>query len=443
MTMSRYSEYRWSGVDWLGDVPAHWGVVPLKRIFEVSLGKMLQNEASSESDEAKPYLRAANIKWSGVDTSDIKLMWISSRERSHLRLRVGDLLVSEGGDVGRSCVWQAELPECYFQNSVNRVRSRGEGDTKYLYYWMSAIKSKGFIDVICNKSTIAHFTAEKVAEVPTPFPPLQEQLAIAAFLDRETAVIDALIAEQERLLALLAEKRQAVISHAVTKGLDPDAPMKDSEVAWLGRVPAHWAVVPLKRCLSDIKAGPFGSALTKDMYVDSGYRVYGQEQVIPADFSVGDYYVDEQVFRELRQYQVTPGDVLISCVGTFGKVAVVPADIEAGVINPRLLRLRCAQAVSPDYLVELLRSSSVFEQISSASRGGTMDIINAGTLGKVWVALPPPEEQADIIQFVRAELQRIEALTDASRRAASLIRERRVALIAAAATGKIDVREVA
>ena len=182
-------------------------------------------------------------------------MWFSPRDRLQLRLCAGDLLVSEGGDVGRSSLWKKELEECYIQNSVNRIRGKKNNSTRFLYYWIATVKAKGYIDVLCNKSTIAHFTAEKVAEVPVPFPPTREQTTIATFLDRETAKIDGLIAEQEKLIALLAEKRQATISHAVTKGLNPAAPMKDSGVAWIGEIPQDWSSVQLKHLCSLLKDG--------------------------------------------------------------------------------------------------------------------------------------------------------------------------------------------
>lgn len=243
----RYPAYRESGIDWLGEVPQHWDVGPLKRRYTVTLGKMLQPEPKSEEDTFAQYLRAANIQWGMVDVSDMNSMWFSPADRKALTLNTGDLLVSEGGDVGRSAIWQGELEECYFQNSVNRVRPQENASTAYLFYWMATIKAKGYVDVLCNKSTIAHFTAEKVAAVPVPMPPLPEQIAVAAFLDRETAKIDALVAEQRRLIDLLREKRQAVISHAVTKGLNPNAPLKPSGIDWLGDVPEGWEVGPLKR----------------------------------------------------------------------------------------------------------------------------------------------------------------------------------------------------
>ena len=266
MSFPRYPEYKDSGVEWLGEVPAHWTVAPLKRGFSVTLGKMLQPDSSGPDDELVPYLRAANIQWTGVDVSDIKQMWLSPRDRVQLALQLGDLLVSEGGDVGRSCLWGDEIANCSFQNSVNRVRAIQGGSTRFLYYWMSTIKDKGYVDVLCNKSTIAHFTAEKVAAVSVPFPSANEQSGIATFLDHETAKIDALVAEQEKLIALLQEKRQAVISHAVTKGLDANVPMKDSGVEWLGEVPGHWEVAKTARFFKVA----MGQTILKEDLIDEG-----------------------------------------------------------------------------------------------------------------------------------------------------------------------------
>src|SRR5690606_7911828 len=266
-------------------------------------------------------------------------------------------------------------------------------------------------------------------------PTLCEQTQIARFLDHETARIDALIEEQQRLIELLKEKRQAVISHAVTKGLDPTVPMKDSGVEWLGEVPAHWEVKRLKHLCADIKAGPFGSALTKDMYVATGYKIYGQEQVIPGDFSIGDYYIDEERFESLRQYQIAPGDVLISCVGTFGKIAVVPDDAEPGIINPRLIRVRSNHYATPQYLSTVLHSGVVFEQFSVLSRGGTMDVINIGSLSEIVLAVPPLKEQVAILTFIEEQSRRFDGLMLEASGGVSLLPERRSALVSAAVTG--------
>jgi len=282
-----------------------------------------------------------------------------------------------------------------------------------------------------------------VRDFAIALPPVNEQCVINAFLDRETAKIDALVAEQEQLIALLKEKRQAVISHAVTQGLNPSVPMKDSGVAWLGEVPAHWRVIRLKQLVAESVAGPYGASLTKAMYSSTGYRVYGQQQVIADDFSIGDYFISEEKYAEMRRYTVYEGDVLISVMGTIGKVAVVTADTKPGIINPRLVRYRCNEKVRPRYLQRVLMCEKHQEHLSLESNGTTMEGLNMVTLGKVPVPTPPLNEQQQILAYLTERDAEFEPLIKEAAKTIQLLIERRTALISAAVTGQIDVRGVA
>ena len=209
-----------SEIEWLGEVPEHWEVSLLKWRYQVTLGKMLKSKQTSPNETEEFYLRAANIQWRGVDTTDVKRMWFTEAEKKKLKLYRDDLLVSEGGDVGRSSLWNEEIEDCYIQNSINRIRARENADTRFLYYWMYFIKHVGYIDMICNKATIAHFTVEKVGATPCVYPPLEEQKQIIAFLDKETTKIDTLIEKCETAIELLKERRTALISAAVTGKID-------------------------------------------------------------------------------------------------------------------------------------------------------------------------------------------------------------------------------
>lgn len=437
MSFPRYPNYKASGVEWLGEVPGHWGVTALKRGFNVTLGKMLQPESSGPDDELLPYLRAANIQWGGVDTSDIKKMWLSKRDRAQLRLERGDLLVSEGGDVGRTCLWAAELDDCYFQNSVNRVRARDGHSNRYLCYWMSTIKDKGYIDVLCNKSTIAHFTAEKVSAVPTPFPPPAEQTLIAEFLDRETAKIDGLVAEQRRLMELLKEKRQAVISHAVTQGLNPRAPMKPSYIEWLGDVPAHWAVISIK-WLSPVKRGASPRPIDDPKYFDDEGEF---AWVRIADVSACDGVLKETTQRlsELGSslsVKIAPGELFVSIAGTVGKpcLSAIKACIHDGFVYFPTLK------IDPKFLYRIFEEGTCY---GGLGKWGTQLNLNTDTIGSIRVALPPSEELKEILAFLDTETAKLDTLTAEAQRAIDLLQERRTALISAAVTGQIDVRSFA
>ena len=212
--------FKESGSNWIGQIPTHWITGKVKNYFQVTLGKMLQSEQKKESDRLVSYLRAANIQLAGVDISDVKEMWVSENELRELKLADGDILVSEGGDVGRCCIWNSELDECYFQNSINRVRPIGNQSNKFFYYWMTFAKSTGYIDILCNKSTIAHLTAEKLSALPMVFPPIDEQIEISSYLDAMFDKFEALISRSELSIALLKEHRTSLISAAVTGKID-------------------------------------------------------------------------------------------------------------------------------------------------------------------------------------------------------------------------------
>lgn len=446
MSLPSYPTYKDSGVAWLGQVPGHWRVDRFKASIDSCKNGIWGDEPSGDGNDIA-CVRVADFDRVrlGVKEHIPTLRNVSDKERVGRLLTRGDLLLEKSGGgelqpVGQVVMYDLEAP-AVCSNFIAKLSLARDMVPAYWNYVHSAAYSVRLnIGAINQTSGIQNLDQDRYFNERAPFPPSGEQAAIATFLDRETSKIDALIVEQEKLLALLAEKRQATVSHAVTRGVNPNAPMKDSGVAWLGEVPVHWTVVPLKRLLSDVKAGPFGSALTKDMYVSSGYRVYGQEQVIPADFSIGDYYISDSKFAELQQYSVKAGDILISCVGTFGKIAIVPEHVEPGIINPRLIRLRVGATMLGRYLEAVLRSSVVFEQFSMVSRGGTMDVINIGTLNAVTLAIPPTHEQEDLLVFLDVETAKLDKLKSEAERAIALLAERRRALIAAAVTGKIDVR---
>jgi type I restriction enzyme S subunit len=390
---------------------------------------MLQPEQTCPTDVLLPYLRAANIQWGGVDSSDIKQMWLSPRDRAQLFLCKGDLLVSEGGDVGRSCVWQEELDECYFQNSVNRVRARKGNSNRYLCYWMAVMKDKGYVDVLCNKSTIAHFTAEKVAAVPVPFPPLAEQTAIAEFLDRETGKIDGLVAEQRRLMELLKEKRQAVISHAVTKGLNPHAPMKPSGIEWLGDVPAGWTLKRLQN-VCHFQSGKAHEPFICDdgIYMCVTSRFVSTEgkkcKMCSENISPAKQNDTLMVMSDLPNGRALAKGYFVG-------------DDRAYAVNQRVCILR-PFSVAPKYLYYLLDRNPEFLQHDD---GINQTHLSNSEFLKPQFPFPPLAEQTAIADFLDTALAKFDTLTAEAQRAIDLLQERRTALISAAVTGQIDVRQ--
>jgi type I restriction enzyme S subunit len=204
-----------SGIEWLGEIPEHWEVKRLKYIAEIVLGKMLTNEDKGGYYQ-KPYLRAANLNWLKVNVHEVKEMWFSERELKKYRLKRNDLLVSEGGEVGRTCIWKNELPECYIQNSVHKVTMNDDCSPHYFLQVFYLFGQKGAFDLIVNRISIAHLTVEKLKDIEFIVPPLEEQQSIVDYIETELSRIDLQISRTKNLIDLLTEYRTALISEVVT-----------------------------------------------------------------------------------------------------------------------------------------------------------------------------------------------------------------------------------
>lgn len=262
-------------------------------------------------------------------------------------------------------------------------------------------------------------------------PPLAEQRTIAAFLDHETAKIDRLIAKQERLIELLKEKRQAVISHAVTKGLNPDAPMKDSGVEWLGEVPEHWEKCRLDWFFQRLKRLGF-----EDEEVLSVFREYGVIRKIDGENN------HNKTPEDLSKYQlVESGDLVVNKMKCWqGSLGI---SNHRGITSPDYLVLRASHHECDGYLHHLLRSNkyvSIYLNISNGIRPSQWRV-EPELFSQLPIYRPPVDEQRQIAAFIHAELGRCDGLVERANEMVDLLRERRSALISAAVTGKIDLRE--
>lgn len=204
-----------SGIEWLGEIPAHWEVKKLKYIADIILGKMLTSE-NKGGYFLKPYLRAANLGWLTVNIEDVKNMWFSEKEIKKYRVEKNDLLVSEGGEVGRTCIWKEELTECYIQNSVHRVVLNNNCISKYFLHAFYLYGQKGVFDFLVNRISIAHLTVEKLKDVQFSVPPKVEQNQIVKYIETEITEIDTKKERTKNLINLLSEYRTTLISEVVT-----------------------------------------------------------------------------------------------------------------------------------------------------------------------------------------------------------------------------------
>ncbi|MDD3762399.1 MAG: restriction endonuclease subunit S [Nevskiales bacterium] len=401
--------------------------------YSVELGKMLDTSKIT-GEYLTPYLRNVDVQWGRVNLKDLPSMDISPSEHERFTVREGDLLVCEGGEVGRAAVVRYLPTPVGFQKALHRLRaSSADESPHYMFHVFRWATSAGAFAGE-GQSTIAHLTGEQLRKYRFPKPSVEEQTAIAAFLDRETAKIDALVAEQEKLIALLKEKRQAVISHAVTKGLNPDAPMKPSGIEWLGDVPAHWEVTRLAALFRE--ASDVGREDLPILSVSIHDGVSDKE--LDAD------EMDRKVTRseDRSKYKaVHPGDLAYNMMrawqGGFGAVTV------AGQVSPAYVVARPIREVITPFIEQVLRAPRAVEEMRRHSRGITDFRLRLywEEFKNIVVALPDVTEQEHILATIAAQTDRFSGLVSEAERAINLLKERRSALTSAAVTGQIDVRE--
>ncbi|MEN9474841.1 MAG: hypothetical protein RIS48_1561, partial [Pseudomonadota bacterium] len=265
-------------------------------------------------------------------------------------------------------------------------------------------------------------------------------------LDRETARIDALVAKKTRFIELLREKRQALITQAVTKGLDPSVKMKDSGVEWLGEVPEHWQVVRFRDLCVSISTGPFGTALGNEDYVNGGVPVINPSHIVDSKICAdADVSVSSETANRLGFWRLAEGDLVAARRGELGRAAVVMHENDGWLCGTGSLRVRPRSGKSSvDYLHAVLQSRYAREWLNQSSVGATMANLNEGILGSLPVAVPlDVAEQAKIVEKMNVALSRLDVLDEKNQRSIELLKERRSALITAAVTGQIDLREAA
>ena len=445
MSFPRYPKYKASGVEWLGEVPAHWDIVRLARLStsrcDGPFGSGLKSEHYTE--EGVRVVRLQNIKVGGFDGSDAAFVSAEyvARELSGHDVLHGDLLVAGLGDdnnrVGRACVAPASIgptivkADC-FRFRIDDRRCRAQ----FAAYSLNAsvVADSGRL---ATGSTRSRIPLSAMGSRCLALPPLEEQDRVVAFLELESTKIDALVAEQQRLIELLKEKRQAVISHAVTKGLDPNAKLKPSGIEWLGDVPAHWRVVSIK-WLSPVRRGASPRPIDDAIYFDD-VGEYAWVRIADVSASVsGRLHETPQRLSELGSslsVRLEPGSLFVSIAGTVGKPCITEtkACIHDGFVWFPALEL------DPRFLFRIFEAEVCYGGLGKL---GTQLNLNTDTIGSIRIAAPPANEIREVCDFIDAQMDRLGGFVDEAERTIALLQERRTALISAAVTGQIDVRSI-
>jgi len=438
-SITKYGRYKPSGIDWIGEVPEHWEIKRLKDVANVTLGKMLQNDDSG-SDELKPYLRSFNVQWDRVDLSEIKEMWLSEYEQELYRLRKFDLVVSEGGEVGRCAIWLDEIEECYIQNSVHKVTSNKRILPYFLHYQFTTAGRAGFFEKIINKVSIGHLTREKLVAVSFVIPPVSEQLAIANNLNDQIQKIYRLIANKKAQAEKLKELRQIEINNAVTKGLNPNAELKESGIEWLGKIPKHWEVNRLKNT-TYINQSVIPEKTTPDFiikYID-----------ISNVNSMGEFIeLQEMEFSEApsRARRIPKhNSILLSTVRTYLRAIALVQNPDINLIASTGFAVIDAKSNLFDakYLYFQMISHILVERVIANSEGVSYPAISSTKLEDIKIVIPPKEEQIEIANYLRKLTAAIDQLIKNIEAQIEKLQELRKITIYEAVTGKIQVNAYA
>ncbi len=443
-TLKEYPAYKDSGVEWLGDVPEQWTVKRLKTVLSRNDGGVWGEDFD---DDGIIVLRSTEQTIDGewcIEEPARRLL--SHSEYAASRLRCGDLVVTKSSGsalhIGKTTIVTQEVEElnCCYSNFMQRLRVKSHNLPRFLYYIINGPIGRAQFVYGSNTTTgLANLNGGVIGNVIIALPSVSEQQAIAEFLDRRTGAIDALIAKKELVIELLREKRTAIISHAVTKGLNPDAKMKDSRIDWLGEVPEHWEVKRLKRVSKRIQTGCTPPTAQEYYYEDGTISWYGPGN-FGDDLILGEAskLINESAIKDGVARLFEAGSTMIVAIGaTIGKVGYIdkPASSNQQItaVAPNI-----AKVLGKFLAYQLKRLEQVLKGIAPNT---TLPIMDQQKIGCLMVVNPPISEQQVIVDFLDRETSRIDVLVAKVTEAIEKLKEYRTALISAAVTGKIDVRE--
>jgi type I restriction enzyme S subunit len=453
-----YPRTKPSGVEWLGDVPEHWEVKRAAAIGRFSSSGIDKKWIDGETPvQMFNYLDVYRSETKTLRYSK-ELMWTTAEPekiREHA-VRTGDILVTPSSetedDIGHAAHVVEPQPHIVYSYHLVRFRVSADCDSRYLVYSINAPSVRSYFESVCSGTTRMVLVRDDMRNARFALPPLAEQRFIAAFLDRETGRVDRLVAKKRELIERLKEKRTALISRTVTRGLPPAAsvaalpenpPLKRSALGWLGDIPEHWQIKQLKHLGVIVSGYAFSSA----DFCSSGVRVLkiANVQTLRLDWS-DDSYLPEDFYGQHPDFVVRDGDVVFALtrpiISTGLKAAIAKVGNEQILLNQRNALFRPRQEVHRHFIYHVLFSLSfkaAFE--TQIDFTGQQPNISPIDIGNIKMPIPPLPEQAAIAAYLDEETAKLDALVGKVEEAVERLQEYRTALITAAVTGKIDVRK--
>jgi type I restriction enzyme, S subunit len=442
----RYERYKDSGIEWIGEVPEHWSVNKLGYLLERNDGGVWGDDPN---ENGSIVLRSTEITLDGSwNINEPAKRSLSKKEYNNALLEKGDLLLtkSSGSEqhIGKTAIVDNNVAElrCAFSNFMQRLRTKKNLVPKYLYYFLNNNGREQLLHLSTTTTGLKNLSGSIINNLKVQAPTINEQTFISTFLNKKTSEIDYLIADKEELIKKLEEYKQSIITEAVTKGLNPDVKMKDSEIEWIGEIPEHWEIKKLGR-ISHIKGRIGWQGLRAEEFIDEGpYLITG------VDFYNGDidwdscYHISEERYNQAPEIQVKDNDLLITKDGTIGKVAHVKNLPGKASLNSHLLVIRSIKSVFDHrYLFWVFHSDVFTHYVNLTQTGTTFFGITQNKIEKYLISLPPEHEQKAIVKYVDNIVNRTNGIIGLVELQIKNLKSYRQSLIFEAVTGKIDVRD--
>jgi type I restriction enzyme S subunit len=441
--MEPYPEYKDSGIEWIGEIPQHWNATKLKHsLFKLESGN--RESDSNKLDSGIFSIGGEHIRWDGKLTLSPP-RYISKQYYNKLNggkvLDKDVLLVKDGATIGKTTFVNKPSQKFAVNEHVYILRSNEHTSSKYLFYFIMSKTGQEQIQLQKRGAAQPGLNSRFSDIVILSVPPLKEQQAIATFLDRETSRIDALVEKKQQFIELLEERRSALISHAVTKGLDPDVPMKDSGIDWIGEIPEHWDTIRIKH-VTYVKGRIGWHGLRSDEFIDEGpFLVTGTDFVNGRINWDSCYHISKNRYDQDSYIQLKENDLLITKDGTIGKVALVKGLKSEATLNSGIFVTRpLSNNYITDFMYWVLNSEVFTAFFEYMSNGTTIQHLYQNVFNEFAFPIPSLQEQQAIADYIDRETSQIDTLIEKTEQSIKYLKEYRTALISSAVTGKIDVR---
>ena len=444
--MKQYEAYKDSGIQWLGKIPSHWAVTPLK--FNLSLkGRIGWNGLKSDEFKEESYAYLVT----GQDFVGKDIDWKSCYqidqarydEDPFIQLSDGDLLVTKDGTIGKIArVLNLDKPACLNSGIFVVKQITGVYNQDYLYWTLVSSQLSEFNLYMSTGSTIQHLYQNVFENMPLIVPPLAEQEVIAAYLDLKVGQIDAILSEKEAMVEQLQQYRKSLISETVTRGLNPDAPMKDSGIDWIGQIPAHWHLVKLKSIAKVNGRIGYRGYTTEDLVHDgNGAYAIGGKHISKCvlDLSQPDF-ISWEKYYESPEIMVKKGDLLMAQRGSLGKVALVRDNIGEATINPSLVLINNLK-IGDVFLYYYLVSNSCLTYIQLLNTATAVPMISQNQIENLFVLVPPVVEQHAISEFLDKKTKELDTTISELHSQIGDLKAYKSSVITEAVTGKVDLRD--